>query len=197
MGCDIHLHVEKKVNGKWVEVPDVGYDNRNYKVFAILANVRNGYGFAGCPTGRGFKSISEPKGLPDDASKEVKEHSESWGVDGHSHSYLTLKELEAYDWDQVTWLQGVINANEYLVFKKEGRPRGWSGGVFGANVRNISQEQMEAEIKAGTADCNTYCSVEWRVTYRECAQHFIEDMFPKMRALGKPENVRIVFWFDN
>ena len=44
------------------------YGDRNYNLFAILANVRNGTAFAGCKTGEGFNPISNPKGVPSDAS---------------------------------------------------------------------------------------------------------------------------------
>lgn len=33
------------------------------------------------------------KGLPEDASPQVKQISKSWGIDGYAHSYLTLQEL--------------------------------------------------------------------------------------------------------
>ena len=39
-------------------------DSRNYDWFSILANVRNGMGFAGVVTGQGFNYISTPKGVP-------------------------------------------------------------------------------------------------------------------------------------
>lgn len=78
------------------------YPHRNYDVFAILAGVRNGRGFAGIKTGDGFIPIAEPKGLPKDMSALVQRESERWGLDGHSHSHLTLKELQDYDWDQET-----------------------------------------------------------------------------------------------
>ena len=35
-------------------------------VFAALADVRNGYGFAGVPTHEAIKPISEARGLPED-----------------------------------------------------------------------------------------------------------------------------------
>jgi hypothetical protein len=123
MGCDIHLMVEKKIydyedkkkeKGVWVnadlwtvnpdfffeeDVPrlEIKYKNRfysgrNYNLFCALAGVREWH-FAGEPP-----RVSEPKGLPEDVSDEVKAESERWGSDGHSHSYLTLKELKEFDW---------------------------------------------------------------------------------------------------
>lgn len=116
MGCDIHIHVEykhrqfigknAKGENEFCEAwqcgdyfylnPYYGFENekkynksefcegRNYSRFATLANVRN-YGDT--------PYISEPRGLPSDVTSEVKADSDAWGCDGHSHSYLTLKEL--------------------------------------------------------------------------------------------------------
>lgn len=134
MGCDIHMFVEKKVNNKWEklskkfkyrhydptrenkidedgyewnpEFTDSPYSDRNYDLFAILADVRNGRGFAGCYTGEGFNPISEPKGLPKDASNEVKLEFFDWGSDAHSASFFTIKELKDYDWSQQTITHG-------------------------------------------------------------------------------------------
>lgn len=90
------------------------YDNRNYDVFAILADVRNGRGFAGVKTGEGFVPISEPKGLPSNVSEEVKKESDYWEGDGHSHSYLTLQDLLTYDWHgQKTKKAGMVTKISY------------------------------------------------------------------------------------
>ena len=40
--------------------------------------------------------MSDPKGLPEDVSDVVKEESDRWNGDGHSHSYFTLRELVEY-----------------------------------------------------------------------------------------------------
>ena len=60
---------EKILNDYW---EDPLYIGRNYNLFAILANVRNGRGFAGAKTGEGFIPISEPRGFPMDACEETK-----------------------------------------------------------------------------------------------------------------------------
>ena len=104
MGTDIHFYVERR-NGKgWVScdtweddeyepgrktVPfhQHFYDTRNYDLFAILANVRNGRGFAGTDTGDGFVPLCEPRGLPDDMSAELVKEAE--GCD-HTPSWVTL-----------------------------------------------------------------------------------------------------------
>lgn len=80
MGCDIHLFAEKKHNGKWVMVNEVRGKGRqrNYRLFAAIAGVR-GEGPA-------------PKGLPIDVSESVNMHADLDGSDGHSHSWMTLRE---------------------------------------------------------------------------------------------------------
>ena len=93
MGCDIHLYVERKVEGAWKSVHDFApdkygegvadvsyedrwYSDRNYDLFAILADVRNGHGFAGVATGEGFTPIADPKGIPADCDPQIKARSD-------------------------------------------------------------------------------------------------------------------------
>ena len=85
MGCDIHPHVEVKINGRWehYNAPNV---LRNYRLFAKMAGVRNYPDFEITP-------ICEPRGLPGDASTVTKFSADRDGCDGHSHSYLTADEF--------------------------------------------------------------------------------------------------------
>jgi len=266
MGCDIHLFVERKVDGKWISAdrwtpneyageegePDVCveyenrfYKGRNYNLFAILASVRNGVGFAGWDTGDGFKPIAMPKGLPSDVSAEVKAESDRWDGDGHSHSWLTLAELKAYDWKgQSTRHRGWVDPWNFVLWQRNGKPNSWAGGVSGQAVEHISNQMMAhlvgpkneeiifegdepekgswadrvyttklqrtlrqvgdfpaGSVGAGIQDRGTsyYTLVEWDEVYYDSVKPFVDETMPKMDALsyGKPENVRIVFWFDN
>lgn len=126
---------ERKVLTSW-------YDDRNYEAFAILADVRNGTGFAGIDTGDGFKIIAEPRGLPLDLSAELRNASnydamrecglpdvpedppgddaledaldKGFWLGDHSYSWLTAQELQDFDWlTQVTTLRGVVGWNEF------------------------------------------------------------------------------------
>ena len=49
MGTDIHMYIERRDPGstEWRRVDCETWDDRSYVTFAVLANVRNGYGFAG------------------------------------------------------------------------------------------------------------------------------------------------------
>lgn len=164
MGCDIHFYVERKVDGKWVsadkwtpnkyagdegepsmcvEYEDRFYRDRNYDLFSMLANVRNGFGFAGCDTGDGFKPIAMPRNLPFDVSPEVKDESDRYGCDGHSHSWLTLAELKSYDWKgQVSKHRGWVDAWNFVLWRKGGKPQSWSDGISGQMVEHISNQKM-------------------------------------------------------
>jgi hypothetical protein len=127
MGCDIHARAEMQMrinrnhdqfhNDTWEKVghvfgnrwyrsegdptdynspyTDKPIDLRNYEVFTALANVREA---------DGITPISEPRGIPEDASYEYRELAENDG-DAHSESWVTLAELKAYDtsaFDDVT-----------------------------------------------------------------------------------------------
>lgn len=64
------------------------YRGRNYWLFARLSNVRN---YSSEP----IVPIAEPRGLPADACAVLRGASDRDGVDGHSHSWQTLAELQA------------------------------------------------------------------------------------------------------
>ena len=125
MGTDIHLYVERKTATGWERVRPVPrpcpecegsgrfgrgacyecggegkttkeYRDRNYSLFAILADVRNDYGLI---------PIAKPRGLPDDTSIHDTDDGHSapghvW-LGEHSFSHATLAELLAYDYREV------------------------------------------------------------------------------------------------
>lgn len=88
MGCDIHMHTEVKIAGQWHHygAPHVG---RNYELFCLLAGVRGG---DDDPT-----PISQPRGIPDDASTMTRFASDYDGADGHSHSWISAEEIARVD----------------------------------------------------------------------------------------------------
>jgi len=84
MGCDIHLHVEIKIKGRWFcyNSPDIG---RDYGLFYKLASVRG--------PRLGVTPIDDPRGLPDDISAITALNAANMDGDGHSHSYITAEEI--------------------------------------------------------------------------------------------------------
>lgn len=230
MGCDIHLYVEKKVDGKWQiqgkfeDADDEGYrefsgpsfyNERNYNLFAVLADVRNGRGFAGITTGKGFNPISEPRGVPDDASEDYFCMVEQWGCDGHSHSHHTLRQLLEYDWTQTSKIEGWLSMAEFEEWSRWYRqhnkgPKSYYAGISGTHVKHISTKEAEAlfenvpwpERKSVVEKhANTYVHASWELPYHKCAQHFWFETIPKLLALAESaehvDDVRIVFFFDN
>lgn len=93
MRCNIHAYAEKKIGGKWwqqVNVNFEGFYTRSYGAFGFLANVRN---YSAIPV------IAYPRGFPDDASVTIRKEYADWGGADHSASWLTLAELQAFDYD--------------------------------------------------------------------------------------------------
>lgn len=230
MGTDIHMFIEKKCKygdnkGRWVLAspmtinsyrddtlpiqdrvePMEVFDDRDYDLFAMLANVRNGRGFAGIVTGEGFKSISSPKGLPQDISNDLGRYAEDYYE--HSGSYLTLKELLEYtelSKKMYTHKQGVVNDKGYKTFKEKGMPECWCGRVGGGNTKIISNEEME-NVEYLEDNHTYYTEIQWKVNYYDWAWKRFEE-----RVINKwikedincynefnEDEIRIVFWFDS
>ena len=85
MGCDIHTVIERKHNGNWVAELNLeggAIESRDYQLFNLLAGVRG-------------EGPAEPRGLPDDISTSAEMAAANWDSDGHSHSWIDLKEAMA------------------------------------------------------------------------------------------------------
>ena len=90
MGCDIHIHSEIKVGGKWLHY-DQPECERDYDLFEKMAGVR----------GELRNAIAPPRGLPEDANETTKFDAKRWGSDGHSHSWLSASEIaELAEWQE-------------------------------------------------------------------------------------------------
>src|SRR5438105_2721170 len=85
MGTDIHGVFQRHdaTAGKWVDVPSTYKQDRHYQLFAVLAGVRNGRGFAGVPYGEAVRPIRQPRGLPAD-----------FEVDDESHPIATFDHMD-------------------------------------------------------------------------------------------------------
>lgn len=90
MGCDIHVFAEKKLpDGTYQSLDVHPFDWRSYGMFAFLAGVRN-YS--------AVQPIAPLRGLLDDVSEDVRKEAAAWDGDAHSHSWLTVSELIAFDY---------------------------------------------------------------------------------------------------
>lgn len=210
MGCDIHMYAEIRTSptGSWEVLNDDNlYDGRNYSLFAMLADVRNGVGFAGSDTGVPVTPIDKPRGLPDDVSPAIRKESDDWGVDGHSHSFFTLAELLAVDWDQK------ITHRAWVRSRRGTEKPGQTPDEF-------AQRLAEAANSLGELPPATYwhyemCSwssegqgpsgwrtIEWTESwYTAAGPSWLASLMRLVRlaaATGvSTSDVRLVFWFDN
>lgn len=144
MGTDIHGVVQHRY---WPDAPwqaEPGFeDTRNYRVFAALADVRNGYGFAGVTTHVPIRIIAEPRGIPADFSCDSlwwvgDGESRKYWLGDHSFSWLTVSEVASWDgWDQQLSECGYITRAQYESFSGEA-PEDWCGGISGPGVIHAS-----------------------------------------------------------
>jgi len=209
MGCDIHVMIEEKFEdepkeGWQVSGFELDYFGRNYDVFGMLADVRNGIGFAGINLGDGFEPIDEPRGVPVDAGERWLSYVEEWDCDGHSHGYFYLKELKELltngYFDKETKHRGIVSLQEYREMETRGggRPSSWSIDISGPGIRIVTPKELDTiDLDLG----KIYVSVEWKETYRESGQYlidFIEKLVEYEIESGACHNcVRMCFLFDN
>lgn len=225
MGTDIHAAIEHRASGEpWKALttpnPYFGkYDDepettarvdfsRDYDLFSILGNVRNGYGFAGVVTGEGFDPVmSDGRGLPEDISKEALEAMSN----EHSPTYVTLREILEYDWTLATKKTGIVSGEEFERWDRvkfwTPEPREYCGGISGPSVRMLSPDEMRALVKVAKEAnklqemlADTYCPVEWGESYAEAGKQVWTVALPPMLKLGKRygyDNVRLVMDFDS
>ena len=133
---------------QWHDEP---LDSRNYTLFGVIANVRNSN-----RDGQRVEPIAEPKGVPDDASPEYKKLVERWGVDGHSHTYLTLAEIKAYDFEGDVQYSGLVSEQQYEALIEEGYPEdpyvgpsSWAGGIGGAGIVTFTEDGYKKWVEIG------------------------------------------------
>ena len=162
MGTDISMYAEVRRNKQWAKVgkvfkntyylpdrpetewntplTDHPYDDRNYDLFAILADVRNRHG---------FNPIAATKGFPDDMTPEVRERLEDWG---YGNSWYTLKELKEYDWNQTVTHSGVISEEQYIHMKETGEhPDCWSRACSGRDIVTVDSSTMDKILTQDTS----------------------------------------------
>lgn len=97
MGCDIHIVLERRIDGAWIGLHDFPYftgrstdpedaqywpgpeaTQRCYERFSRLAGVR--------------RPGPAPRGIPDDASQLARLRLSEWKGDAHSVSWMSLEE---------------------------------------------------------------------------------------------------------
>lgn len=238
MGCDIHIFAEVRNSaGVWEKVgkvfdsvyyrpeepvktlsdgyiwndpkTDEPYERRNYTLFAILADVRNGYRFASKSTKTEVFPLFKGRGVPEDGSVEYLQIVADWDIDGHHHSYASLAELQQVDWADIYVSDGgYVPVAEYERIRGTSElPEYWCGDTsatkltveaYEANYRN----QLEAsgqleELGKDKIFSSIYIKMIWVESLMRSVDSFVEETIPRLAQLGSPEDVRVVFFFDN
>lgn len=210
MGCDIHLFVERLIDGKWCHVPAPEcwdndklelvasaaevpswarswFSDRNYNLFSWLAGVRD-YGEKNTP-------LAKPRGVPGNASLEVRRERRRWGVDGHSGSRFTVAELQAGLVGLVVRYSGQVDESTYLKWKASGEafPDSWCQSSS-ASEQILELDYLNGKRAKSGRHTGVWCN--WSVPAGVAFQRF-EKLVSVLAQIDAPHNVRIVFWFDN
>lgn len=188
------------------------FSERNYRAFAVLGDVRNGSGFAGVYTHDPIDPISSERGWPEGMAHETRakmsnEHSETW---------VSLAELQAYDYNQMIQEGGVLDEQEYQRCALEGDdPKNWSGGISGQNIVIVTPgeyalmfdspiELLQSDWRKNASYDKTkryFISHRWQRKLRDEVKAIPDEMIPYLERLvpkgGTPEDVRLVFDFDS
>jgi hypothetical protein len=176
MGCDIHMNVEVRRNGRWqfVQPPEPcgvpecwmlahatksGYDHtphwwsdRNYSVFAALSGVRADEGDPA--------PISEPRGYPKDADpvtlydhpygEPFSEINKGQDHGDHSATWLGLDEVLDHDWSQTYYEHGIVTVEEFArCLEQKCNPDSWCGGVGGKGVTILTPIEAKRWLRSG------------------------------------------------
>ena len=216
MGTDIHYIVQKKTDKLW-ETIDTDLDlNRHYLLFAVIAGVRNGSGFAGVATHTSLTPIAEDRGLPvgivsswfDGPHSSVfgyeiedKQKTESYSLGEHSFNWLLGSEI--LDWfkeDHFITSQGIVEKSEYFRMKeaKETRPKTYCGSVFGKDIYiyeegcDILPFSMVAGIRQN--EKISHIKIYWKESVNESISYF-KDAIQKL--VDEHGEIRLIIGFDS
>ena len=191
-----------------------GYGDRNYDLFAQLADVRNG--------GELKPVVPKRRGLPPGVNVQLaeleREHEAErlklgleWEdferepspyLGDHSFHWLTLAELLAYDRGRHVYQQALMYAEDFERWDGEGSP--WKvasemltytserGRVWTPEKWRQHRQTHELGPKR-----RTLIEIEYLQTYEEAAPTFWRQFVPLLQALGEPGRVRIVMGFDS
>lgn len=213
MGTDIHSVFQRhdKATRQWHDVPSHYEQDRHYQLFAVLAGVRNGHGFAGIQTGEAVTQIAQPRGLPADFAMDDEAHPlatlehmdpgrrkyyeadeklEQW-MGNHSHSWLTSDEMLAWAEKAPEVVKtGVLDRVVYEAWDGTSQPPSYCGHISGSDVVQINDNAVE---KAQTPNW-THIRCNWQSDLRAELAYFFDEVARLTVEHGK---IRFVFGFDS
>lgn len=218
MGTDIHYRFETKVKAEqnqvatkadaseWVTIETRYEGHRHYLLFAVLAGVRNGYGFAGVYRHEPLQPIAEGRGLPPDLKFG---EDEDWEFGDHSRTWVLGSEiLEWAKLDRMLVHAGIISREQFESWGGKS-PDSYCGGVSGPGVLVIDdinsattlgcvnrEYSKESQLVAGgdTEIPWTHIRVYWAEALNESIGDFLSIIREEMDKHGE---IRMVMGFDS
>ena len=195
MGTDIYYHIQEKTTEDEREVwmtleDDENYESlthigRNYLLFSVLANVRNGYGVAGIRSYDPVEPIAMPRDLPPDSDLDYEYM--------HSVSYLSFDEiLDYFKEPHITTRYGVVTKQAYESWDGVTSPDSWSLGIGGGST--VVYDAVGKGIGQVLADDITHVMISWPVNINEELDYF-KNIIETIKSEHEGE-LRIVFGFD-
>lgn len=200
-----------RIRSKWdrckTRLPEY-FSSRNYLKFAILADVRNGYGFAGVKTFDPLPSIAPARGEPADITSEARAKLSN----EHSPTWVNLGELMDWPhWDGKLVHEGVVDEYTFLRSLITGEdPQSWSSSISGQNI--VTPEQYlalyggprelfsKAQPRAYDSTKQYHIQYRWEVPLAT-AGHEIDEIITYMHDLiprgGSAADVRMIMDFDS
>ncbi len=192
MGTDIHGVFQRYDESKkrWENIDSTYDERRHYLLFAVLADVRNGVGFAGIETGEEVDPIDEPRGLPDDFEYAFDDESDDADLGDHSFSWLSGDEMLAWFESVPTVVNhvGVLDRKAYLAWDKTSEPSDYCGFVLGLGVVTIDDGEQ------GLKPHWTHVRCTWRADLKNELAYFFEEVARLVTDHGR---IRFVFGFDS
>lgn len=206
MGCDIHGIWQANRDGQWQDIGSEWDQHRHYLLFSWLADVRNGYGFAGVATYLPVTPIAQPRGLPPDFAVNGEEHKTlvealpKWILEyrtpeelaapvmfmgDHSHSWLMADEILSAKRPGQVHRTGVVPVEFAKTWDGKTPPQEWSGGISGRDVH-------VADSRFAITPTTTHVRIEWDMD--DGLDYFVDEV---KRLQTEHGTVRLVFGFDS
>lgn len=220
MGTAIEAYMETQApNGTWSAAGRTNIHPYS-DLFAAMAGLPRLMDYNFQPIrGVGIPPIAKARGFPANASAEV---TDAWDNDGHTPSYLTLADLQAYDMEQPCYTNGSWDTSLHAELKKwhfkvpESTRKAQAQQLYNhlqghgpaPELDGITVEQGLAILKrhqwlieAGKltpfqAMTLTFMGTIYASTVRQEVGDTLFDLMNDMAKLGPPDKVRLVFWFD-
>lgn len=135
-----------------------------------------------------FDPVAPLRGLPDNATSETMADFEAFNHGDSDHpdpSWLLMEEVLRYDWLQEykVWGMYAIAPEAPPQFPELPEDERWA--PYGEPMRG---DPWQGKVQLFVAHTG--------MTLTEAVGDFYTKSIPRLRSYGKPENIRIVFWYD-